>query len=48
MLKTHRLFRQYLALAFLPYLFAVGYTNHYFLNQTDKLWRIHANRLNKG
>ena len=46
MLKTHRLFRQYLALAFLPYLLSVSYTNYFFLYQTERLWATHATRLN--
>lgn len=45
-LKTHRLLRQYLWLALLPYTFATLYTNNFFSNQTELLWAIHAERLN--
>lgn len=47
-LKSHRLLRQYVWLALLPYTFATLHTNYYFLNQTEKLWKVHASRLNAG
>lgn len=47
-MKTHRLLRQYVWLAFFPYFFATAYTNNFFLNQTERLWQTHANRLNRG
>jgi hypothetical protein len=46
-LKTHRLFRQYLWLAVLPYTFATLEANSIFAHQAERLWSIHANRLNK-
>jgi hypothetical protein len=45
-LKTHRLLRQYLCLALLPYTLAHIWTNYSWTNQTELLWAIHANRLN--
>ena len=45
-LKTHRLLRQYLWLAILPYTLATLYTNNSCSNQTELLWAIHAERLN--
>jgi len=44
--KTHRLLRQYIWVAILPYTLAYSYNNYFFLNQTEKLWQIHASRLN--
>jgi hypothetical protein len=45
-LKTHRLLRQYFWLAVLPYTIATYLANNTFENQAERLWGIHANRLN--
>lgn len=45
-MKTHRLLRQYFWLAVLPYTFATYLANEQFVNQAERLWGIHANRLN--
>ena len=45
-LNTHRLLRQYLWIAIFPYVFATFYTNHWFSNQIEALWAVHAKRLN--
>lgn len=45
-LKTHRLLRQYLWLAFFPYVFATLYTNYWVSDQAESLWAVHAQRLN--
>jgi len=45
-LKTHRLFRQYMCLLFLPIIYLEYKTNATYINQTEKLWMVHASRMN--
>jgi len=45
--KTHRILRQYIWLGVVPFIVGNFYTNYFFLNQTEKLWGIHAERLNQ-
>lgn len=45
-LKTHRLLRHYVWAWLLPNYLAWDVTNWYFLNQTEVLWSVHAERMN--
>ncbi|CAK63029.1 unnamed protein product (macronuclear) [Paramecium tetraurelia] len=46
-LKTHRLFRQYLYTLVLPFAIANEYTFVHYHDHIEQLWQVHANRLNK-
>lgn len=45
--KTHRVFRQYLYTLVLPVPLLVFINFRKFLNHTETLWTVHANRLNE-
>ena len=46
-LKTHRVFRQYIWLAVGPYLLSSLFLHYKYAPHVEALWTIHSNRLNK-
>ena len=47
-LKTHRLFRQYVWALALPQLWNEYSTRSHFVGPVETMWNVHANRMNRG